>query len=383
MDNNNSLVKSVGNLPSFLSDGFNPQKNPKLVPSVIGLGAVGVGSWAVIKFAVPAIMAIVSPVLAGAATFFIALGAVALVKPTWKWMKAIAHKISRAAIAFNPEIVIENRLTKFGEMVQIYRDALAKMESARSNFLKFANTAETKAKSLQQNLKDLEKKISELRQAKQEAQANVAKLNANKPKTQKEREEYHDALDRLASIDVKLNQLSSRVTSYTNLLNMNLSWTESYAAKANIFANWVTFLKIGSGLIENKKIELDNWWKEVKEQMKAAEAGKDATEALRQALCLDQDYDVDYAISSILDVIDHNYSVTSQNMEELMRRVDGFDFNSDDAYNQLEDLLKGLESGEIEMPFAREIASPAHKLTAKEKDSAGVLGQSGVLGQVF
>ena len=82
MDNNNSLVKSVGNLPSFISDGINPQKNPKLVPSVIGLSAVGVGSWAVVKFAVPAIMAIVSPVIAGVATFFVVLGAAALVKPT-------------------------------------------------------------------------------------------------------------------------------------------------------------------------------------------------------------------------------------------------------------------------------------------------------------
>ena len=292
-------------------------------------------------------------------------------------MKAIANKVHRAAIRFNPEIEVENRLTKFGEMVKIYREALAKMESAKNRFVTFASDAEKKVKSLEDNLKVHKKQMDELRQQKLEAQAHVAKCKANKPKTQKEREEYLNALDRLTSIDVKLNRLASRVTSDTNLLNMNRSWIESYAAKANIFANWVSFLKIGSGLIENKRIELDNWWTEVKEQMKAAEAGRDATEALRFALsdADGQEYDFEYATSLILDTIDKNYSLTSQNMEELMRTVDGFDFSSDDAYDKLQKLLTGLENGEIEMPFAREIASPSHELTAKERASAGVLGQ--------
>ena len=382
MDNNNALTKSVGSLPAFLSGAkITPEKTAKIVPSVIGITAVCVGGWAFVKYAVPAIMKIISPLFAAGAAVVLVAFAIALAKPTWKWIKAIAHFVQRWAIKFDPEIEVENRLKKFDEMAEIYSNALASMRRAAANFSNFANEAEKSIEEKKQRLEANKKKMEELQLERDKEQIEVnrlkADINSGKLKTRKEREPYNEALRRLTDIQIKLDKLASQVTSDSDILKMKLDSVKSYASKANIFDNWVLFLRRGVGLIENKKEELSNWWQAVKQEMEAAKAGKDATEALKFVLLGKdgQKYDFEFATECIIGQIDKNYTITAQNMEDLMRRVDGFDFNSDDAYNQLDKLLKDLETGEIEMPYASEIANPAHELTSSERAAAGVLGQ--------
>lgn len=372
---NNSLVRDVGNLPSFFG-GMNPKTQTKFIPSVIGITSVAVGGWAFFKFAVPAIMAIISPVIAGLISFFCIMFSIALVKPVWKWTKAIANKLYRAAIKFDPDSEIQRRLEKFDEMANIYRAALAKMETARNKFLTFASEAEDKAQKLTEKLENTKAKMDKLLQEQKDADENVKKLEPVKNNSKQHREAYLKALDKQADIKVKLNNLASSSKSDKRLLDMNMKWTESHAAKSNVFTAWLSFLKIGTGLIVDKKAEVKAWWEEIKVQMDAAKAGKDATEALRFVLLGEdgQSYDFEDAAQYILGEIDENYSITAQNMQELMSRVDGFDFSSEEAYKELDKLLTGLKTGEIEMPYAREIASPAHELTSKEKMSAGALG---------
>lgn len=382
MDNNTALTKSVGTLPAFLSgEKITPEKVVKFVPSVVGLTAVGVGAWAFVKYALPAIMTITSAVLAGGIAVFLVAFGVAIAKPVWRWMKGVGHVIKRAAIKFNPEIEVENRLMKFDEMANIYKDALASMNRAAANFSNYANEAEKSIEEKKQRLEANKKKMEELRLQRDQAQIEVNRLkadvNSGKLKTRKEREPYHEALRRLTDIQIELDKLASRVTSDSDILKMKRDSVQNYAAKANIFANWVEFLRRGVGLIQNKKEQMNEWWTAVKQEMEAAKAGKDATEALKFVLYGEdgQKYDFDFATEYIMNQIDKNYSITAENMRSLMDRVDTFDFDSDDAYDQLERLLKDLETGEVEMPFAAEIATPVHQLTSSERAAAGVLGQ--------
>ena len=128
--------------------------------------------------------------------------------------------------------------------------------------------------------------------------------------------------------------------------------------------------------IDNKKRELTDWWAAVKKEMNAANAGRDATDAL-QFILRDANggtFEFNYATEVIIDKINEDYSITAQNMQDLKRSVDGFDFNSEDAFNKLEKMLDDMESGKIEIPSAIEISNIQHDLTASEKQAAGPLG---------
>ena len=157
---------------------------------------------------------------------------------------------------------------------------------------------------------------------------------------------------------------------------MNTDLVQKYAAKAHIFSDWESFLDRGANQIDNKKRELKVWWEAIKKEISVANAGKKATNALQFILrdVNGNQYDFNLATEYIIEKINTDYSITVQNIDDLRRHVDGLDFKSEDALNDLEKLLRGIESGEIETPSAIEISSPVHKLTSTERSAAGVLG---------
>ena len=157
---------------------------------------------------------------------------------------------------------------------------------------------------------------------------------------------------------------------------MNRDLVKKYAAKAHIFADWISFLDRGANQIDNKKRELSVWWEAIKKEINVANAGKDATNALQFILrdVNGNQYDFNLATEYIIDKINSDYSITVQNMSDLKRQVAGLDFNSEEAFDDLEKLLNDLETGEKLIPSALEISSPAHKLSADERAAAGVLG---------
>lgn len=388
MNNSTTLEKKdLGLLPAFLSgDGTSLQVGPqkskgtKIVAATLVAGVVGVAGWAFIKFALPAIMAILSPVIAAVISFFLVMFAVAMIKPVWKWFTAIADKVYKKAIRYNPEVAIENKIRKFDDMIVLYRNALAKVRKTSSDFKQLAGESEKEAEEITERLKEAREKAKVLRIQLQEKELEVKKLKAEvdsgKRKTQKDREPYYKALNEFTNLQKQYDNLLSKSSSDQQLLKVDVAMTERYAAKANIFERWIRFLDLGSNQIDNKKRELTDWWAAVKKEMNAANAGRDATDAL-QFILRDANggtFEFNYATEVIIDKINEDYSITAQNMQDLKRSVDGFDFNSEDAFNKLEKMLDDMESGKIEIPSAIEISNIQHDLTASEKQAAGPLG---------
>lgn len=385
---NKELIIKTGTLPEFLSGENALQKigdaksgtSTKIVSAVLITGLLGGVGWAFIKFALPAIMAIISPVIAAVLSFFIVLLGISLAKPIWKWFNVISNKLYKAAIRYDPEAAVEKKLQSFDAMSQIFRDALAKIKKAAADFREMARKSEKDNAEIQSRLTENREKLTELRQKritlKQQVDTLKAEVDSGKRRTQKEREPYFDALRELTTVEKDIDRIASDSKSDQTVYKMNSDLVEKYAAKAHIFADWESFLDRGANQIDNKKRELKVWWEAIKKEISAANAGKDATNALQFILrdVNGNQYDFNVATEYIIEKINTDYSITVQNMDDLRRHMEGFDFNSDDAFNDLERLLKGIESGEIETPSAIEISSPAHKLTSQERASAGVLG---------
>jgi chromosome segregation ATPase len=381
-------VIDTGIIPKFLTNGNGSlseiyQKKSKGTGIVAGaavISLVGVSGWAFVKFALPLIMTMISPVIAGILSFFAVMFAFTMVKPVWKWFRAISNKVYKAAIRYNPEIAVENKINSFTEMSELFRNALSEVKKASAQFKEMATKSEKEIEDKKTGLEKNRQKLIQLKKEESELKTKVnsmkAEINNGKRRTQKERQPYYDALEELTRVTKEIDRISSDSHSDQTILEMNMDLVKKYAAKAHIFADWISFLDRGADQIDNKKRELSVWWEAIKKEINVANAGKDATNALQFILrdVNGNQYDFNLATEYIIDKINSDYSITVQNMSDLKRHVAGLDFNSEEAFDDLEKLLNDLETGEKLIPSALEISSPAHKLSSDERSAAGVLG---------
>ena len=381
-------VIDTGIIPKFLTNGNGSlseiyQKKSKGTGIVAGaavISLVGVSGWAFVKFALPLIMTMISPVIAGILSFFAVMFAFTMVKPVWKWFRAISNKVYKAAIRYNPEIAVENKINSFTEMSELFRNALSEVKKASAQFKEMATKSEKEIEDKKTGLEKNRQKHIQLKKEESELKTKVnsmkAEINNGKRRTQKERQPYYDALEELTRVTKEIDRISSDSHSDQTILEMNMDLVKKYAAKAHIFADWISFLDRGADQIDNKKRELSVWWEAIKKEINVANAGKDATNALQFILrdVNGNQYDFNLATEYIIDKINSDYSITVQNMSDLKRHVAGLDFNSEEAFDDLEKLLNDLETGEKLIPSALEISSPAHKLSSDERSAAGVLG---------
>lgn len=381
-------VIDTGIIPKFLTNGNGSlseiyQKKSKGTGIVAGaavISLVGVSGWAFVKFALPLIMTMISPVIAGILSFFAVMFAFTMVKPVWKWFRAISNKVYKAAIRYNPEIAVENKINSFTEMSELFRNALSEVKKASAQFKEMATKSEKEIEDKKTGLEKNRQKLIQLKKEESELKNKVnsmkAEINNGKRRTQKERQPYYDALEELTRVTKEIDRISSDSHSDQTILEMNMDLVKKYAAKAHIFADWISFLDRGADQIDNKKRELSVWWEAIKKEINVANAGKDATNALQFILrdVNGNQYDFNLATEYIIDKINSDYSITVQNMSDLKRHVAGLDFNSEEAFDDLEKLLNDLETGEKLIPSALEISSPAHKLSSDERSAAGVLG---------
>ena len=388
MEDSNYTVIDTGIIPKFLTNGNGSlseiyQKKAKGTGIVAGaavISLVGVSGWAFVKFALPLIMTMISPVIAGILSFFAVMFAFTMVKPVWKWFRAISNKVYKAAIRYNPEIAVENKINSFTEMAELFRNALAEVKNASAQFKEMATKSEKEIEDKKAGLEKNRQKLIQLKKEESELKNKVnsmkAEINNGKRRTQKERQPYYDALEELTRVTKEIDRISSDSHSDQTILEMNMDLVKKYAAKAHIFADWISFLDRGADQIDNKKRELSVWWEAIKKEINVANAGKDATNALQFILrdVNGNQYDFNLATEYIIDKINSDYSITVQNMSDLKRHVAGLDFNSEEAFDDLEKLLNDLETGEKLIPSALEISSPAHKLSSDERSAAGVLG---------
>lgn len=389
MNNSNFTIVDTGTIPKFLTNGetalteIYQKKSGKGTGAVAGVATIFIlvlVGWAFAKFALPKIMSLISPVIAGVLSFFLVLFAFLMVKPMWKWFKAISNKVYKAAIRYNPEIAVENKINSFTEMADLFRNALAEVKKASAQFQDMASKSEKEIEEKKTNLERNRQKYKELKQKKSEINVKYQSLktafDSGKLCSQKERQPYYEAIEELTKVTKEMDRLSSDSKSDQTILEMNMDLVKKYGAKAHIFADWISFLDRGADQIENKKRELSVWWEAVKKEISVANAGKNATNALQFILrdVNGNQYDFDLATEYIIDKINSDYSITVQNMSDLKRHVAGLDFNSEDAFNDLERLLSDLETGEKLIPSAIEISSPVHKLSLDERQAAGVLG---------
>ncbi len=336
------------------------RKGEKPISAIIGLLLIGLIGWGLVII-LPIVFATLGKVIAAVAAVLAVLLVVLLMPAIYKLFRRIVRSFHKAIIRWDPFDELDEQKEKMWETHDLFLKHKSKIKQLRNDFEQMSNETRSVAEKSKEEVQRQTKKAGEIK-------AMMGKLVAEQGEAIKETDEY-------VELQQQFINATSAGTRMNTTLEKNIEWTTKYAARSNIFANLDRKLAIGATLLENKIKDFEESINIMKKDWEMAAASRGATAILKEILGPGgQNWKLEYALEFVAGRISEDLASTAQNLEDLERNTTEFNFDSDEAYEKLLTIGNKLYAGQLDIPDPSKIANPNHKLTRKEKNSAGPLG---------
>ncbi|MEI7724977.1 MAG: hypothetical protein WCK09_07715 [Bacteroidota bacterium] len=333
----------------------------KPIGAVVGLLLIGVAGWGLFKYVLPAIFVMLGQTIAVIASVLLVVLTIMALPVIFKLFRHIVRWFHKLIIKWNPFDELEEQKTKMWQTHDLFLKHKAKIKQLRTDFEQMSKETSVVAEKAKEEVQRQRKKADALK-------ASMDQLIADKGASVKETDEY-------VEIQQQFINATSGGTRSNTTLEKNIEWTKKYAARSNIFANLDRKLAIGATLLENKIKDFEESVVIMKKDWEMAAASRGATAILKEILGPGgQNWKLEYALEFVANRISEDLAMTAQNLEDLERNTVSFNFESDEAYENLIAISNKLDANQLLIPNASTISNPNHKLTRDEKDAAGPMG---------
>jgi hypothetical protein len=337
------------------------RRGEKPIGAFLGLVVFGVIGYGTIRWIIPAVFIALSQVLAVIVTILAVILFILLMPAIFKLFRKIVRSFHKAIIRWNPFDELDEQKQKMWETHDLFLKHKSKIKQLRTDFEQMSNETRKVAENSKTEVQRQTKKAGEIKDQ-------MDKMIAEKGAGIKETDEY-------VELQQQFINATSAGTRTNTILEKNIEWTTKYAARSNIFANLDRKLAIGATLLENKIKDFEESISIMKKDWEMAAASRGATAILKEILGPGgQNWKLEYALEFVAGRISEDLAMTAQNLEDLERNTTAFNFDSDEAYENLLSIGNKLDAGQIDIPNPSKISNPNHKLTREEKNSAGPLG---------
>ena len=363
-----------GNLPVVAENTANKltnwRKGEKSLASIIGIGSIGVMGWGLLKYVLPVVFGALGQVMAVIASIALVVFAIMAAPVTFKLFRRLVRNLHRALIRWEPFAELDEQLAKMKTSLAVFLRNKAKIKQLRAEFASMSDSSEKNADSLQEQIRIDTEKATKLKTERDALLVRIQEAEAKGASKQ---------VSELRDLYTELEQKFSNAVSAAgrNKLSMerNIDWTKKYAARANIFAELDRKLALGATYYENKIKDFEVSISDMKKDWEMALASRGATDTLVRVLGpAGPNWRLDYAMEYVTGRINEDLAITAQNLQDLDRYTEGFDFNSDDAYARLVQVVDKIDANQLPIPDASAIYNPSHRLTSDERQAAGTLG---------
>jgi hypothetical protein len=337
------------------------RKGEQPIGAFIALILIGVLGYGTVKWIIPTIFAVLSPIIAAIAAGLAVLLFIMLMPAIFKIFRRIVRWFHKLIIRWNPFDELDEQKQKMWETHDLFLKHKAKIKQLRNDFEQMSNESREAAENAKTEVQHQTKKAGEIK-------AQMGKMVAEKGDAIKETDEY-------VELQQQFINATSAGTRMNTTLEKNIEWTTKYAARSNIFASLDRKLAIGATLLENKIKDFEESINIMKKDWEMAAASRGATDILKEILGPGgQNWKLEYALEFVAGRISEDLAMTAQNLEDLDRNTTAFNFDSDEAYEKLLAIGNKLDAGQLDIPDPNKISNPNHKLTREEKNAAGPLG---------
>ena len=333
----------------------------KPIGAFIGLLLLGVAGWGLFKYVLPAIFVMLGQTIAVIASVLLVVLTIMALPVIFKLFRHLVRWFHKLIINWNPFDELEEQKTKMWQTHDLFLKHKAKIKQLRTDFEQMSQETSGVADKAKEEVHRQRKKADALK-------VKIDQLIADKGANVKETDEYVELQQQF------INATSGGTRSNTTL-EKNIEWTKKYAARSNIFANLDRKLAIGATLLENKIKDFEESVVIMKKDWEMAAASRGATAILKEILGPGgQNWKLEYALEFVANHISEDLAMTAQNLEDLERNTVSFNFESDEAYDNLIAISDKLDTNQFLLPNPSTISNPNHKLTRDEKNAAGPLG---------
>jgi hypothetical protein len=348
----------------------NWRKGEKTLASIFGIGLIGIVGYGLFRYALPVVFGMIGQVMAVIASVGLVIFTIMAAPAIYKLFRRLVRNMHKAIIRWDPFAELAEQLTRMKNSLTVFLRNKAKIKQLRSDFQHMSDNTEKEAERLREQIKIDTEKATKLKLIRDDLSKKIQEAE-----TKEDRKLISGLRDQYTENEQKFSNAVGAANRNKLSMERNIEWTKKYAARSNIFAELDRKLALGATYFENKIEDFEVSISDMKKDWEMALASRGATDILVQVLGpAGPNWRLDYALEYVTGRINEDLAITAQNLEDLDRYTDAFDFNSDDAYAKLLNIVEKMDTDKIPIPDASEIYNPGHRLTSDERRAAGAIG---------
>lgn len=336
------------------------RKGEKGMYNVIKYGLLATMAWGIWTYVLPMAFTALGQVLALVATAAISVAAIILAPLFVKGVRMFARFLHKALIKYDPfgqlreeRIKMENNKTTF----RIAKGGIDKLK------LEMESEAETSEKEAEQGQKDILKLQGKAAKIKAEMDAMVAQMG--------QAAKGEDAYVSLAADFQKINAEALRVI---NKMKQSSDFVQKYGVRAHIMKKMSQKLTMVEAAMDIKIADFDATIDMLKKDYDFGQKANQATSAAKSAMLFSKGWEFDYALDVVTSTIAADIAATSGNLKDINLLTTNYTLDSDDLYNNLNEIADKIKVGEIVIPDANQYNNPEYKITQSDSRKSGGFG---------
>lgn len=321
------------------------------------IAGLGYAAWV---YVIPPVMAAIGQTLAVVASAFIVIAAILILPSFFKWSGVIAKKVKKAAIKEDPFLELEHQEKQIIKQQELAR--AAKQDIKQLEVEMFENAKEQEELANQFN-----KQVIRLREDASKYKKQREALIAKHGEAAKQMDEYNDA-------EVNFRKTVDEGNRKFSQLEHSKMLAQKYAARGAIMKKMVHKLNLVEVNLDGKVHAFRASVEILKNDYKFASRSRAATDAAKSAMLFNKSWELEFALDTVSQAIAYDIAQTSGNFNDINQITANLDMNSDDMFEQLDELADSIIAGDNDPVETTSYRRENYDLTTKDREAAGGFG---------
>jgi hypothetical protein len=321
-------------------------------------GALGYLTWV---YVLPPIFQAIGQMLALVATGAMIVFTILMAPVIFKGLRLLARAIHKTLIKYDPFAQLEVEKQKMLANRDAFRVSKGTIIKLRDDMEVEAEKAEKDATSGQTDIIRLQGKAEKIKQT-MDAMVKKGGVAA------KGEDEYVNAASELQKVLADAQRIS-------NKLNQSKDFVQKYGSRHAIMKKMNQKLTMVETAMEIKISDFDATIEMLKKDYQFGQKTNQATSAAKSAMLFSKGWEFDYAMEVVTSTIAADIAVTSGNLKDIDAMTSQFSLDSDELYENLNQIADKIKVGGDIIPTAKQYSNPDYKLTQGDKVKAGGFGE--------
>ena len=337
------------------------RKGEKGLYNIIKYGLIATAAWRIWTYVLPKAFMALGQVLALVATAGILVGAIILAPLFVKGVRKLARGLHKLFIKWDPFGQLEEEKQKMVENQTTFRIAKGGIDKIKGEMENEARVCEARAQEGQKTVLKLQAKASSI---KAEMDDMIAKMG-----------KAAEGEDLYVSLASDLQKVTADAARIINKMQQDSDFVQKYGTRANVMKKLSQKVVMVETAMEIKIADFDATIEMLKKDYEFGQKANQATSAAKNAMLFSKGWEFDYAMDVVTSTIAADIAMTSGNLKDITALTSNYSLDSDDLYNNLNEIADKIKVGAVQIPEAKQYSNPNYRLTQDDKAKAQGFGE--------